>query len=141
MKRYGSAVWQGNLKNGKGTVSTESGTLDNLAYSFVSRFEQGKGTNPEELIGAAHAGCFSMALSAQLENDGLQAEEIHTKAHVSLEKKEEGFVIPAIHLEVTAKVPQATEEQFKNAAERAKEGCPISKLMNAEISMSASLKK
>lgn len=141
MKRQGSAQWQGGLKDGKGTVSTESGVLNHTQYSFTTRFENGQGTNPEELIAAAHAGCFSMAFSAQLEKEGLKAESIKTTATVSLEKSEGGFSIPAIHLEVTAKVPHAEQAVFNKIANDAKEGCPVSKLMKAKITMDATLEK
>jgi lipoyl-dependent peroxiredoxin len=139
MQRKGSAVWTGDLKTGKGTVSTESGTLGNSQYSFSSRFESGTGTNPEELLAAAHAGCFSMALSAQLGNAGLKADRISTEAAVSLEKGEGGFAITAVHLTTTAKIPNATEEQFRTATENAKAGCPVSKLFNAKITLDAKL--
>lgn len=139
MQRKGSAVWNGGLKDGKGTVSTASGTLNNAPYSFVTRFENEKGTNPEELIGAAHAGCFSMALSAQLNNAGLKPERIATEATVTLEKLESGFAITTIHLQVSARVPGATQEQFNTAASNAKAGCPVSKLFNAKITMDAKL--
>ena len=139
MQRKGSAVWNGGLKDGKGTVSTASGTLNNATYSFVTRFENEKGTNPEELIGAAHAGCFSMALSAQLNNAGLKPERIATEATVTLEKLESGFAITTIHLQVSARVPGATQEQFNTAASNAKAGCPVSKLFNAKITMDAKL--
>ncbi|STX28171.1 organic hydroperoxide resistance protein [Legionella beliardensis] len=139
MKRHGSAQWQGGLKDGKGTVSTESGILNQTQYSFSTRFESGQGTNPEELIAAAHAGCFSMAFSAQLEQQGLKAESIKTTATVSLEKSEGGFSIPAIHLEVTARIPNASQDVFNKVAQQAKEGCPVSKLMKAEITMDANL--
>ena len=139
MNRYGSAEWHGGLKDGRGTVSTESGTLHQTQYSFTTRFENGKGTNPEELIAAAHAGCFSMALSAQLEKEGLKADRIKTKATVSLEKSENGFCISSIHLHVTAKIPGSHKSTFHQAANNAKEGCPVSKLMNAEITMDATL--
>ncbi len=139
MKRHGSAEWQGGLKDGKGTVSTESGVLNHTQYSFTTRFENGQGTNPEELIAVAHAGCFSMAFSAQLEKEGLKAESIKTTATVSLEKSEEGFSIPAIHLQVTARVPNASHDVFNQAAKNAKEGCPVSKLMKATITMDATL--
>ncbi len=139
MKRHGEAEWQGGLKDGKGTVSTESGVLKHAQYSFTTRFENGQGTNPEELIAAAHAGCFSMALAAQLEKAGLKAESIKTTATVSLENSEEGFSIPAIHLQVTARVLGASHDAFNQAAENAKEGCPISKLMKATITMDATL--
>lgn len=139
MQRKGSAVWNGGLKDGKGTVSTQSGVLNNAAYSFVTRFENEKGTNPEELIGAAHAGCFSMALSAQLNNAGLKPERIATEATVTLEKLESGFAITTIHLQVSARVPGATPDQFNTAANNAKAGCPVSKLLNAKITMDAKL--
>ena len=139
MKRTGSAVWQGGLKDGRGTVSTESGTLDGAQYSFATRFEDGKGTNPEELSAAAHAGCFSMALSGQLGKAGLTAESIHTTATVRLEKQEGGFAITSVHLEVRARVPGADAQAFETAANNAKAGCPVSKVLNAEITMDASL--
>ena len=139
MQRKGSAVWNGGLKDGKGTVSTQSGVLNNASYSFVTRFENEKGTNPEELIGAAHAGCFSMALSAQLNNAGLKPERIATDATVTLEKLESGFAITTVHLQVSARVPGATQEQFNTATNNAKSGCPVSKLLNAKITMDAKL--
>jgi osmotically inducible protein OsmC len=139
MKRKASAAWQGGLKDGKGTISTDSGVLDNTQYSFSTRFEDGKGTNPEELIAAAHAGCFTMALSGQLGNAGLTAEQINTTAAVTLEKTDAGFTITKVHLDVSAKVPSATEEQFQTAAGNAKAGCPISRLLKAEITMTATL--
>ena len=139
MQRKGSAVWNGGLKDGKGTVSTASGVLNNAPYSFVTRFENEKGTNPEELIGAAHAGCFSMALSAQLNNAGLKPERIATEATVTLEKLESGFAITTVHLQVNARVPGATQDQFNTAANNAKAGCPVSKLLNAKITMDAKL--
>jgi len=127
------------LKDGKGTISTDSGVLDNTQYSFSTRFEDGKGTNPEELIAAAHAGCLTMALSGQLGNAGLTAERINTTAAVTLEKTDAGFTITKIHLDVLAKVPSATEEQFQTAAGNAKAGCPVSRLLKAEITMTATL--
>ena len=139
MKRKASAVWQGGLKDGKGTISTDSGVLSNTQYSFSTRFENGVGTNPEELIGAAHAGCFSMALSGQLGNAGLTAESINTTATVTLDKTEAGFTVTEVHLEVRAKIPGATKEAFETAANNAKAGCPISRLLNAKITMDASL--
>ena len=139
MKRKASAVWNGTLKEGRGEISTGSGLLSSAQYSFGTRFEEGKGTNPEELIAAAHAGCFSMALSAQLTNAGTPPERVATEATVTLEKKEAGFTVTAVHLEVTAKVPGATEEGFQTAANNAKTGCPISRLLNAEITMDARL--
>jgi osmotically inducible protein OsmC len=139
MKRKASAAWQGGLKDGKGTISTDSGVLDNTQYSFSTRFEDGKGTNPEELIAAAHASCFTMALSGQLGNAGLTADRINTTAAVTLEKTDAGFTITKIHLDVAAKVPSATDEQFQTAAGNAKAGCPVSRLFKAEITMTATL--
>ena len=126
MERTASAVWKGGLKDGKGTISSASGVLDSTQYSFSTRFEDGKGTNPEELIAAAHAGCFSMALSAQLGEAGLTPESIETTAAVRLGKVADGFAITAIKLTTKAKIPGASEEAFKTAAEGAKKGCPIS---------------
>jgi len=140
MNRNGSAVWRGGLKDGKGTVSTQSGVLKDAQYSFSTRFENGIGTNPEELIAAAHAGCFSMALSGQLGNASLTANEIATTATVTLEKGEQGFAVTKVHLVVEADVPGASEEQFATAAAAAKAGCPISKLLNAVITMEARLR-
>jgi osmotically inducible protein OsmC len=139
MKRKASAVWQGGLKDGKGTISTDSGVLANTQYSFSTRFEDGAGTNPEELIAAAHAGCFSMALSGQLGAAGLTAESINTTASVSLEKTDAGFAITRVHLDVTAKVPGADQAAFEKATNNAKTGCPVSKVLNAEITMEAKL--
>jgi osmotically inducible protein OsmC len=139
MKRSASAVWNGGLKDGRGTISTESGVLADAQYSFGTRFEEGKGTNPEELIAAAHAGCFSMALSAQLNNAGKTAERIKTQATVTLLKTDAGFTVTAVHLQVRAKVPGATPPDFLEAANNAKNGCPISRLLKAEITMDAKL--
>jgi osmotically inducible protein OsmC len=139
MKRNASAVWKGGLKDGKGTISSDSGVLADTQYSFSTRFESGKGTNPEELIAAAHAGCFSMALSAQLGTMGLTPAEIRTSAAVSLEKVGEGFSITAVHLSVKATIPGADQAQFKTATENAKAGCPVSKVLNATITMDATL--
>ena len=139
MKRRGSAQWQGGIRDGRGTVSTESGVLSEAQYSFSTRFEDGKGTNPEELIAAAHAGCFSMALSKQLGDAGMTAESINTTAAVSLEKTDAGFSITKVHLDVTARIPGADESAFKTAADNAKAGCPVSRLLNAEITMDAKL--
>jgi osmotically inducible protein OsmC len=139
MKRNASAVWKGGLKDGKGTISSDSGVLADTQYSFSTRFEDGKGTNPEELIAAAHAGCFSMALSAQLGTMGLTPGEIRTSAAVSLDKVGEGFAITAVHLTVKAKVPGADAAQFQTAANNAKAGCPVSKVLNATITMEATL--
>jgi lipoyl-dependent peroxiredoxin len=141
MKRKGSAEWKGGLKDGRGTVSTDSGVLRDTQYSFSTRFENGTGTNPEELIAAAHAGCFSMALSGQLENGGMTADSIRTSATVSLEKKDAGFTITAVHLDVTARISGGSEEAFQTAAKNAKEGCPVSRLLNAEITMDAKLER
>ncbi|HYX69309.1 MAG TPA: OsmC family protein [Terriglobales bacterium] len=139
MKRKGSAVWKGGLKDGKGTVSTESGALKNTQYSFSARFESGVGTNPEELLAAAHAGCFSMALSGQLAQAGMTAESIETTATVTLEKVEAGFGIPLVHLDVAARIPGGDQAKFEQAAANAKAGCPVSKLFNAKITMDAKL--
>jgi lipoyl-dependent peroxiredoxin len=140
MIRKASAVWQGGLKDGKGIVSTESGVLLKTPYSFTTRFEDAKGTNPEELIAAAHAGCFSMALSAQLNGANLTAESIETTAALTLEKLDSGWTVTKIHLDVKAKVPGADKSAFDKAAQAAKEGCPISKLLKAaEITMEARL--
>lgn len=139
MERKGSAVWQGDLKSGKGTVSTASGVLKDNQYSFSSRFEEGIGTNPEELIGAAHAGCFSMALSGVLGEDGAVPEKIETVATVTFKPVEGQPTVTNVHLEVGAKVPGITDEQFAQAAAKAKTGCPISRLLNTEISMDAKL--
>jgi osmotically inducible protein OsmC len=139
LQRKGSAQWKGGLKDGKGTVSTASGVLNGTPYSFSSRFEGQQGTNPEELIGAAHAGCFSMALSGQLDAASLKADSIDTTATVSLEKLESGFAVTSVHLEVRAKIPGADQSKFDEAAKKAKEGCPISKLLNTKITMDAKL--
>ena len=139
MIRKASAEWRGSLKEGKGTISAESGAITNLPYSFKTRFENEKGTNPEELIGAAHAGCFSMALSAQLGVAGMTPESIRTTAAVTLEKVGEGFSVIAVHLDVAAKIPGAERGAFEKAANEAKSGCPISKLLNAKITMDARL--
>jgi len=139
MKRKASAEWQKNLKEGKGTISTESKTLENAQYSFSTRFEEGKGTNPEELIAAAHAGCFSMALSHKLSEAGHTPDSVKTTATVTLEKLEGGFEVTEITLEVDARVPGVTDAQFNELAEAAKTGCPISKLMNTKITMVAKL--
>ena len=139
MIRNASAEWNGGLKDGKGKISTDSRVLSDTQYSFSTRFEDGIGTNPEELIAAAHAGCFSMALSGQLGNAGLTADSIKTKASVKLEKLDSGFAITSVHLEVRAKVPGADNDAFMTAANNAKAGCPVSKLLNAEITMDAQL--
>ena len=139
MLRKASAEWRGGLKDGRGTVSTESRVLQSAPYSFSTRFENAAGTNPEELVAAAHAGCFSMALSAQLGEAGVKPESIRTTAGVTLEKLEGGFAVTAVHLDVTAKVPGVDPAAFTKAAEAAKAGCPISKLLNARITMDAKL--
>ena len=139
IKRNGSAVWSGGLKDGKGAVSTGSGVLKDAQYGFNTRFEDGPGTNPEELIGAAHAGCFTMALSGQLGQAGLTAQELRTTATVSMEKVEGGFSITAVHLDLVAKIPGASQEAFDKAANTAKENCPVSKLLNADITLSSRL--
>jgi len=141
MKRNGSAEWMGGIFDGKGTVSTESTVLDHAKYSFKTRFEAEAGTNPEELIAAAHAGCFSMALALQLEQDGMKPESINTTASVTLEKNADGFSIPAIHLSVVAKIPGADQARFEKSAQTAKVGCPVSKLMKATITMDATLEQ
>lgn len=140
MKKSASAVWKGGIKQGKGTISTETGVLKDAPYGFKSRFEDGSGTNPEELIGAAHAGCFSMALSMMLGEENLTPDSIHTKAQVTLNKVDDGFEISAIHLDVTADVPGTDAATFEKIAYKAKSGCPVSKVLNADISMDARLK-
>jgi osmotically inducible protein OsmC len=139
MKRKASAVWQGGLKDGNGSISTDSGVLQKTQYSFGTRFEEGVGTNPEELIAAAHAGCFSMALSGQLGAAGLEAQSIETSAAVTLENVASGWEVTKIHLDVVARIPGADQVAFDTAAKNAKEGCPISKLLKAEITMDAKL--
>lgn len=139
MKRKASAVWKGGLKDGKGAISTDSGVLDSTQYSFGTRFEEGKGTNPEELIAAAHAGCFSMALSGQLGNAGMTAEEINTTATITLEKTDAGFTVTSSHLDVSVRIPGADAKAFETAANNAKAGCPISRLLNTTITMDAKL--
>jgi lipoyl-dependent peroxiredoxin len=139
MQRTGSAHWFGGLKDGKGTVSTASGVLKDTQYSFVSRFENGVGTNPEELLAAAHAGCFTMALSAQLDGAGVKAESLDTKATVTLDKVEGGFGITSVNLELTAKIPGADKAKFEEAAAAAKAGCPVSKLFNTKITLTTNL--
>jgi osmotically inducible protein OsmC len=139
MKRKASAVWKGGIIDGRGSITTDSGVLSNTQYSFATRFENGAGTNPEELIAAAHAGCFSMALSGILGAAKLTAENINTTATVTIEKQGEGFTITAVHLDVKAKIPGASVEAFNMAAKKAKEGCPVSKVLNATITMDAKL--
>ncbi|MDG9885092.1 OsmC family protein [Pseudomonas putida CSV86] len=139
MKKTASAHWQGGLKDGKGTISTESGALKQIPYGFNTRFEDTPGSNPEELIGAAHAGCFSMALSMILGEAGLKADSIDTTAEVTLDKQPDGFAITAVHLILKARVPGASDEQFQELANKAKAGCPVSKVLNAKISLDATL--
>jgi len=139
MKKTASAYWQGGLKDGKGTISTQSGALSSSPYGFNTRFEDQPGTNPEELIGAAHAGCFSMALSKELGDAGMTAESIETKAEVTLDKVDGGFAITAVNLSLRAKIPGADRAAFEQAVEAAKNGCPVSKLLNAEITLEAVL--
>lgn len=137
MKRKASAVWRGDLKAGKGNISTESGVLKDTQYSFNTRFEAGVGTNPEELIAAAHAGCFAMAFSAELGKDGLKADSINATATVTLDKTDAGWTVTGSHLDVTAKVSGADKAHVLQIAEAAKAGCPISRLLNAKVTMEA----
>ena len=139
MQRKGSAHWSGGLKEGKGTVSTASSVLNNTQYSFSTRFENGIGTNPEELIAAAHASCFTMALSAQLGNAGMTPESIDTTATITLEKTDAGFTITSSHFDVAAKIPGADKAKFDEAAKAAETGCPISRVLNTKITMDAKL--
>jgi osmotically inducible protein OsmC len=139
MKRSASAVWSGGLKDGKGTVSTETGVLSKVPYNFRMRFENEKGTNPEELVAAAHAACFSMALSLILGEAGMTAESIDTKATVSLDSVDGGFAVTSSHLQTTVRIPKADKAAFEKAVEAAKSGCPISKLLNAKITLDAKL--
>jgi len=135
MVRKASAVWKGSLKEGKGVVSTDSGVLSNTQYSFSTRFEDGRGTNPEELIAAAHAGCFAMALSGQLGNAGMTAESLEVTAAITLEKTDAGFTVTKSQLDLTARIPGADQAAFDKAAQAAKAGCPISRLLKAEITL------
>lgn len=139
MQRTAQARWQGDLKSGSGALTTASGVLSNTAYSFHTRFEDGKGTNPEELLAAAHAGCFTMALSNQLGQAGFKAESLETKCTITLEKTDKGFEITQSHLELKARVPGATQEAFDKATAAAKSGCPVSKLYNTNITLDAKL--
>jgi osmotically inducible protein OsmC len=141
MKRKASATWKGGLKDGKGIVSTDSGALSSAQYSFSTRFEQGKGTNPEELIGAAFAGCFSMALSAELEKAGMHPGRVDTTANVSLEKSGAGFSITGIHIDVVATVPGAEQKAFEKVANDAKSGCPVSRALSVPVTMTARLER
>lgn len=139
MSTYGSAVWSGGIKDGKGAISTKSGALEAYPYGFASRFEGKPGTNPEELIGAAHAGCFTMALSLILGEANLTAEHMETKADVTLTKREDGFAITAVHLSLKARIPGAEEAVFQDLAAKAKANCPVSKLLTADITLEATL--
>ena len=139
IQRKASAVWQGGLKDGKGTVSTATGILSDTPYNFSMRFEDEPGTNPEELIAAAHAGCFAMALSGQLDAADLKADRLSVNATVRMEKTDAGMTVTASHLDLVASIPGASEEAFNTAANNAKAGCPISRLLNCEISLDASL--
>ena len=139
MKRTANAQWHGDLKEGKGTISTASGVLNSSQYSFKTRFEDGIGTNPEELLAAAHAGCFTMAVSAQLTQAGLKPESLETTCSISLEKQPDGFAITESHLELTAKVPGASQEAFDTAVQNAKAGCPVSKLYKTNITLTSKL--
>ena len=139
INRQGSAVWQGGLKDGKGAISTETGALDAYPYGFASRFEGKKGTNPEELLGAAHAGCFTMALSLILGEAGFTAEQMDTTAKVTLEQVDGGFAITAVHLTLQAKIPGVDQANFEKLTGMAKAGCPVSKLLKAEVTLDATL--
>ena len=139
MDRKATAVWEGGLKDGKGTISTESKALSSLPYSFSTRFEDAAGTNPEELLAAAHASCFSMALAAQLGEAGIKPERIETKSTITLEKIASGFTVTRSHLDVAVKAPGADRAKVEGAAENAKTGCPLSKVLKADISMNARL--
>lgn len=140
MQRKASAIWKGGLKDGKGTVSTESGVLEQTQYSFTTRFENGKGTNPEELLAAAHAGCFAMALSNELGLAKMTPNSLEAAATISLEKVSDGFAITKSHIDLIADIPGANKEQFEAAVKAAETGCPVSKLFKAEITVSAQLK-
>jgi lipoyl-dependent peroxiredoxin len=141
MQRTASAVWSGALKDGKGSISTQGGALSNTPYSFGTRFENGKGTNPEELIAAAHAGCFTMALSAQLGTMNFTPQTLRTTATLSFEKLDAGWTISKIHLDVAGRVPGISAEAFQSAVQSAKTNCPVSRLLKAEITMTASLEQ
>ncbi|HEY2109223.1 MAG TPA: OsmC family protein [Candidatus Acidoferrales bacterium] len=141
MERTASAIWNGSLKEGKGTITTQSGLLSDAPYSFVTRFENGKGTNPEELIAAAHAGCFTMALSAQLGTMNFTPQTLRTSAKLTLEKLDAGWTISKIHLDVSARVPGISASAFESAAASAKANCPVSRLLKAEITMDAHLEQ
>ncbi len=139
MQRKATAVWQGDLQKGKGNISTESGTLKQAQYSFKTRFENGVGTNPEELLAAAHAGCFAMALSLELTKAGMTAEQLEVTDTITLEKVGDGFSITKSHLDLNAKIPGADKTKFDTAVNNAKAGCPVSKLYKAEISVTSKL--
>jgi osmotically inducible protein OsmC len=141
MERTASAQWSGDLNSGGGTLSTASGVLSSTPYSFKSRFEQGTGTNPEELLAAAHAGCFTMALSLMLGQAGMKPESLATTCRIRLEKDGDGFAITRSHLELKAKVPGAKKEAFDEAVQKAKTGCPVSKLFDTEITLDAKLEE
>ncbi|UPG88419.1 OsmC family protein [Luteibacter aegosomaticola] len=139
MQKWGKAVWTGNIKEGQGLISSQTGVLKDAPYGFASRFEDGPGSNPEELLGAAHAACFTMALSLMLGNNGLTANRIETKADVTLAKDGEGFSITKVHLTTKAQIPGTDQAKFAEIARQAKEGCPVSKVLKAEITMDATL--
>jgi osmotically inducible protein OsmC len=141
MQRTATAIWNGTLKDGQGSISTPSGTLSNAPYSFLTRFENAKGTNPEELIGAAHAGCFGMALAAQLSTMNFTPESLKVAATVSLEKLEAGWTISKIHLDLAARVPGISQAAFESAAASAKANCPVSRLFNADITLTSVLEQ
>lgn len=141
MDRKAKAQWKGDLKSGKGIISSNSGVLSNTPYSFRDRFENGPNTNPEELLAAAHAACFSMALSLMLQNEGLKADSIDTTCTITLEKEGDGFAVKRSHLELTARIPGATQDAFNRATQAAKEGCPVSKLYDTEITLDAKLEQ
>ena len=141
MERTATAVWTGSLKDGKGSISTPSGALQNSPYSFLTRFENGKGTNPEELIAAAHAACFAMALSAQLGTMNFTPQSLRATATVALEKLDSGWTVTKSHLELAAKIPGITAEAFDSAAQSAKANCPISRLLKAEVTLNAHLEQ
>ncbi|QIE44069.1 OsmC family protein [Pseudohalocynthiibacter aestuariivivens] len=139
MKRRASATWQGDLKTGKGTISTQSGAMKDNPYGFNTRFEDAPGTNPEELVGAAHAGCYAMAMTLGLADKGVTADQIDAKAQVTLDEVDGGFAVTKVHLDVTARIPGISAADFQEVAEATKKNCPISKLLNAEITLDAKL--
>lgn len=141
MDRKAKAQWKGDLRSGKGLISSNSGVLSNTPYSFRDRFENGPNTNPEELLAAAHAACFSMALSLTLQNEGLKADSIDTTCTITLDKEGDGFAIKRSHLELTARIPGASQDAFNRATQAAKEGCPVSKLFDTEITLEAKLEQ